>query len=60
MRYKHLRYKHVPPGRDFSNVGIGYNEGVDAVMDYTGSLHPETSLEDILKGLDDAIETGVI
>lgn len=38
----------------------GYSEGVDAVANYIGCLHPETKLEDILLSIKDAIDTGII
>lgn len=37
-----------------------YREGVDAVTNYIGCLHPETKLEDVLSSIKDAIDTGII
>lgn len=39
---------------------LTYEEGIDAVLNYIGCLHPETTLEDVIKSVQDAWERGVI
>lgn len=57
-----MRYNARQDPYSLVNLSIqhGYREGVDSVANYIGCLHPETTLEDILKSIDDAIEKEII
>lgn len=39
---------------------LSYGEGIDAVLNYIGCLHPETKLEDVIQSVQDAWERGII
>lgn len=39
---------------------VGYTVGADAVTDYIGCLHPETTLEDVILSIQGAIGKGLI
>lgn len=51
------RYNDLTYGTDFTNMAIGYNEGVDRVLEYVDSINAYPKLMAELKW---AIDEGII
>lgn len=52
--------EYIPARGSVEEMRLSYGEGIDAVLNYIGCLHPETTLEDVIKSVQDAWEKGII